>query len=254
MDGRFRGSMRNLRFTVEYDGTAYQGWQRQPSGPSIQGTLEKAIGKMTGEFVTVIGAGRTDSGVHALNQVANFRTDSTIPAANFQKGLNSLLPRDIAVKSLSDVDPSFHSRFDARGKVYLYRIVTGPVRPVLLRHFAWHVRQPLDLDRMGEGASYFIGTLDFTSFCATHCDTRGRIRTVSRALLTPREEGEILFAIEADGFLRHMVRNIVGLLVDIGKGKITPEETLEILAARDRRRAAMTAPPQGLFLKEVFYE
>ena len=251
---RFRDSMRNLRLTVEYDGTAYQGWQRQPSGPSIQGTLEAAIGKMTGQPVTVTGAGRTDAGVHALNQVANFKTESTIPAANFQMGLNSLLPRDVAVKSLSEADLSFHSRFDARSKVYFYRIVTGPIRPALLRNFAWHARQPLDLDRMADGVSRLTGTHDFTSLCATQCDTRGRIRTVSRAFLVSRGEGEILFTIEADGFLRHMVRNIVGLLVEIGKGKVEPEDIPGILAAKDRRRAAMTAPPQGLFLKEVFYE
>ncbi len=246
--------MRNIRLTVEYDGTAYRGWQRQPSGPSIQGTLEEAVVKMTGEPVTVVGAGRTDAGVHALNQVANFKTRSAIPAANFLKGLNSLLPRDMAVKSLGDADPAFHARFYARKKVYRYRILNGPVRPALLRNFAWHVRFPLDPARMEEGVPHFLGTLDFTSFCAARCDTRGRVRTVTRAFLDFRQAGEILFTIEADGFLRHMVRNIVGLLVEIGKGRIRPDDVPAILAAKDRRRAAMTAPPQGLFLMEVSYE
>jgi len=252
--GRPGNFMRNIRLSIEYDGTAYRGWQRQPDGPSIQGTLEEAIGKMTGETVAVIGAGRTDSGVHALGQVANFRTETRIPAENLHKGLNSILPPDIAVRDIADADPSFHARYDARRKVYFYRMIHRPWRPALLRNYAWHLRGPLSLSRMEEGASRFVGTLDFTSFCATQCDTRGRTRTVFRSFLTSGGDGEIRYTIEADGFLRHMVRNLVGTLVEIGRGRFSPGNIPEILDARDRRRAGATAPPQGLFLKEVIYE
>lgn len=246
--------MRNIRLSIEYDGTAYRGWQRQPEGPSIQGTLEEAIGKMTGEKVAVIGAGRTDARVHALGQVANFRTGTQIPAENLHKGLNSLLPPDIAVVTLAEAAPSFHARYDAKRKIYFYRMIHRPTRPALLRNYAWHLRGPLSLPRMEDGASRFVGTLDFTSFCAAQCETEGRTRTVFRSFLTSGGGGEIRYTIEADGFLRHMVRNLVGTLVEVGRGRFSPEDIPEILEARDRRRAGVTAPPQGLFLKEVVYE
>jgi tRNA pseudouridine38-40 synthase len=244
--------MRNIRLIVEYDGTAYCGWQRQENGLSIQEVLERCIGRMTGERIQLNGSGRTDAGVHALGQVANFRTCSRLGEWNLLMGINSLLPPDIAVREVRDVDPDFHARFAARRKTYLYRICNRPVRSALERHYAWFVWEPLALERIEAGLSRLIGTHDFTSFCATHSDGADRIRTVLRASVV--RAGEIVeISMEADGFLRYMVRTIVGTLVEVGRGKIPPERITAILAARDRRLAGMTAPPQGLFLKDVTY-
>jgi len=245
--------MRNLKLILEYDGTAYHGWQRQANGLSIQQVLEEKIAVMTGETVKVIGSGRTDAGVHALGQVAHFKTAATIPDVHFLKGINSLLPRDIAVKALREVHPSFHARYDAKSKVYLYQIVNGPIRPVLLRQYAWFVPGPLDLEKMRETAICFMGTHDFSSFCSTHSDAPDHIRTITDIRIRTGSHGLIKLMMEADGFLRHMVRGIVGTLVDIGRGKRFGSDMQEILRAKDRRQGGMTAPPHGLFLKEVRY-
>jgi len=245
--------MRNLKMVLEYDGTAYCGWQRQSNGLSIQQVLEEKISVMTGEAVKVIGSGRTDAGVHALGQVAHFKTASTIPDIHFLKGINSLLPRDIAGVALQEVDASFHARYDARSKVYRYQIVHGSVRPVLLRQYAWFVPGPLSLDSMGEAARLFKGTHDFSSFCSIHSDAPDHIRTIADIRVETGSRGLINIEMEADGFLRHMVRGIVGTLVEIGRGKRRVSDMQAVLQAKDRRHGGMTAPPQGLFLKEVKY-
>jgi tRNA pseudouridine38-40 synthase len=245
--------MRNLRTILEYDGTAYHGWQRQINGLSIQQILEEKIAVMTGEVVKVIGSGRTDAGVHALGQVAHFKTASTIPDINFLKGINSLLPSDIVVKDLQEVDPSFHARYDVKSKIYLYQIVNGSVRPVLNRQYAWFVPGLLNLDRIREAALSFKGTHDFSSFCSTHSDALDHIRTVMDIRIEAESHGLIKIIMEADGFLRYMVRGIVGTLVEVGKGKRLLSDLQEIMNAKDRRYGGMTAPPQGLFLKEVRY-
>ncbi len=244
--------MRNIKIVCEYDGTAYHGWQRQPNGISIQEVLEEKIGVITQEEIRLIASGRTDAGVHALNQVANFRTRSAIECDNLLKGINSLLPTDIVVKDLRDVDDQFHARYSAKGKTYVYRIFNNPVRSALYRNYSWHVRAPLDRGTMGKAADFLKGTHDFSSFCAAGGDTEDHVRTVATASFET-EGNMISFAVESNGFLRYMVRNIVGLLVDVGRGILPPAGFKEILEARDRTRAGITAPPQGLFLKEVRY-
>jgi len=244
--------MRNIRLIVEYDGTAYCGWQRQENGLSIQEVLEGCIGRMTGEEVRVSGSGRTDAGVHALGQVANFRTSSHLPERNFLMGINCLLPADIVIREVCEVAPDFHARFDVKSKVYVYRVCNRPVRSALERHYAWFVWEPLDLAKIREVLPLFRGLHDFTSFCSTHADGTDRIRTILE-IGAERQGGMIEISLEADGFLRYMVRTIVGMLVEAGRGRCSPRDVEAVLAARDRRRAGLTAPPQGLFLKEVKY-
>lgn len=246
--------MRNIRLCVEYDGTEYCGWQRQENGLSIQQRIEEAIGRMTGVQSRVIGSGRTDAGVHAVGQVANFHTDSRLEERSLLMGLNSLLPPDIAVRGVREVDPSFHARFDAKSKMYLYRICNRRVRPALERRFAWFIWEPLDLEKIGESLDLFRGTHDFSSFCSTHADSEDHVRTILDIAVVKQEKDTIRISMEADGFLRYMARTIVGTLVEIGRGKRCLDEVNEILAAKDRKRAGLTAPPQGLFLQEVKYE
>ncbi|MBN2437948.1 MAG: tRNA pseudouridine(38-40) synthase TruA [Deltaproteobacteria bacterium] len=245
--------MRNIRMVVEYDGTAYCGWQRQENGLSIQQVLEASIGRMTGEAIRVIGSGRTDAGVHALGQVAHFHTAALLGERNFLMGINSLLPADIAVREIREVDPSFHARFDVKSKVYIYRVCNRSVRPALERLYAWFVWEPLDLEKIEGVLNLFRGTHDFTSFCSTHTDGPDHVRTIRAIAVEKDDKGIIQFSLEADGFLRYMARTIVGALVDVGRGKYTRGDVAGILAAKDRRKASLTAPPQGLFLKEVIY-
>ncbi len=245
--------MRNIRLVIEYDGAAYCGWQYQENGLSIQQVIEACIGRMTGEDIRVIASGRTDAGVHALGQVAHFRTSSRLGERNLLMGINSLLPADIAVREVCDVPLTFHARFDAVSKVYLYRICNRPVRSVLERNTAWFIWEPLDMANIAGALPLFRGTHDFSSFCSTHTDSPDHIRTILSITADKDDSGMILVSLEADGFLRYMVRTIVGALVDVGRGKCSPGEIAEILALKDRRRAGITAPPQGLFLKEVNY-
>ncbi len=248
-----KGPERTLRLVIEYDGTAYRGWQRQAEGPTIQEVLEEKVAIMTGEPVGVIGSGRTDAGVHALNQVASFRTTSQIPPLGFLRGLNSLLPADIVVKELVDAGPAFHARRDVKTKIYFYRIFNGLARPAIYRHYAWHIIKPLSIDRMRQAAAHLVGRHDFTSFCSVHCDIEDHVRTISSLLVEGPENGVVKISVEADGFLRHMVRILAGTLAETGLGRFAPDDLQEILAALDRRRAGMTAPACGLFLKEVKY-
>lgn len=245
--------MRNIRLLVEYDGTAYCGWQRQKNGISIQQLLEEAIGRITGEDSRVIGSGRTDAGVHALGQVAHFHTTSRLAERNLLMGINSLLPADIAVREAREVDPAFHARFDVVSKVYIYRIWNHPVRSALERNRSWFIWFPLDVEGIEGALDLFRGAHDFSSFCSTHTDSPDHVRTILDIGLTRDNNGMIQISLEADGFLRYMVRCIVGTLVEIGRGRCSREDAAGILAAKDRTRAGLTAPPQGLFLKEVRY-
>jgi tRNA pseudouridine38-40 synthase len=246
--------IRNIRLVVEYDGSAYCGWQRQINGLTIQQVLEECIGRMTGEETRVIGSGRTDAGVHALGQVAHFRTFSRLGERSLLMGINSLLPADIVVREACEVPLSFHARFDAVSKVYLYRICNRPVRTALERNHAWFIWEPLDLNRIGEALPILQGTHDFSSFCSVHTDSRNHIRTILLIAVEKDPTGMISISVEADGFLRYMVRTIVGTLVEVGRGKCSLEEVAEILEAKDRRWAGRTAPPQGLVLKDVKYQ
>ena len=245
--------MRNLKMIVEYDGSGYYGWQRQKNRPTVQQVLEESLCRITGEKTAVYGSGRTDTGVHALNQSAHFKTNSAIGAANLLAGLNSLLPRDIVIKELKEVTASFHARFDVTSKTYMYQIYNGPIRPVMDRPFTWHVRTPLDLGKMERGLSFLRGCHDFSAFCGKKEDDADCVRTITGARLETKSAEMIRIYLEADGFLRYMVRTIVGTLVEIGRGKRLPEELAAILQAKDRKYAGITAPPQGLFLLEVKY-
>lgn len=239
---------------IEYDGTAYHGWQRQKALPTVQGTIEAALEIMTGQSATVVGSGRTDSGVHALHQVASFSVETALCADVFKNGLNSLLPGDIVIKDCEQVADTFHARFDVSSKIYEYVILNRSLPAAICRSYAWHVKKKLDLAAMREAISYLRGTHDFSAFEGTGSARSSSVRTVMDVHLVDKDGGDYLvFSIEADGFLRFMVRNIVGTLVDVGKGRTSPKEFHGILRSRDRNLAGATAPPHGLFLKEVKY-
>lgn len=246
-------SLSNFKLIIEYDGTGYHGWQRQKSDRSIQGEIEQALSTMTGGPVTLIGSGRTDAGVHALGQVANFLCETKLSPEVFQKGLNRLLPEDIVIKDCHRVDRSFHARYDAKSKTYYYRIWNCELPMAIGRHYAWYIRRKLDTAAMRSVLTHLIGTHDFKAFEGTGSPQSHTIRQVTTADLVESEDGFLIFTIEADGFLRYMVRNIVGTLVDVGLGKITTEAFREILASKDRSNASATAPAHGLFLMEVKY-
>lgn len=244
--------MRRIKLIIEYDGTDYHGWQYQPNARTIQGVMEEETGRIVSEKVTLIASGRTDAGVHAFNQVAFFKTESSVSCEALQRGLNALLPHDIAVKEVSDVGDDFHSRFSATGKVYIYQILNRPYPSALLNRFSWFIRTPLDIGLMNEAAAHLIGEHDFSSFRASSCGAPHPVKTVRAAWF--RKEGDlVIFEIEASGFLHHMVRNIVGTLVDVGAKRITTGYFKELLYSKDRKLAGATAPPHGLFLKEVKY-
>lgn len=245
--------MRTIKLTIEYDGTDYLGWQVQPNGKTIQGVLEECLKRITGEEVHVIGSGRTDAGVHALAQVAHFKTKSPIDLNSLQRALNSLLPKDILIKRVEEVDSDFHARKKAIRKLYEYRIFNRPLQSVFQRHYSWHIPQKLNQEAMAKAAHFLVGEHDFSSFKSSGTPTRSTIRRVFRVGWKRDRGGILRFEIEASGFLKQMVRTIVGTLVEVGKGKITPEEFQEILLSRDRRKAGPTAPAHGLFLKEVKY-
>jgi tRNA pseudouridine38-40 synthase len=242
-----------VKLTLEYDGTRYVGWQTQPNGPSVQAEVERALAELHGGPRRVTGAGRTDAGVHALGQVASFREDAPLPLRAYVQGMNALLPADIAVRAAGLEPEGFDARRSARGKRYRYRIVSAPTRAPLSRLQAWQLFRPLDLAGMRAAAAPLLGVHDFSAFRAADCDARHAVREVRRLdLLAPRE-GELALVIEATAFVRHMVRNIAGTLVEVGLGRRPPGSVAEALASRDRTRAGRTAPPQGLVLEEVFY-
>jgi len=244
--------MRTLKLVLEYDGFDYCGWQVQQDAPSIQGVIEEALAKILGEPVRVHGAGRTDAKVHALGQVASFRCASNIPAVALQRGLNSLLPRDVVVHDAEDVAADFHARFSALGKIYAYRLLNRPVRAPLRLRYAWHLPHVLDVPAMAVAGTFLHGTHDFASFQATGSEVNTTERTLT-ALTITSEGDEVVLSCTANGFLRHMVRNIVGTLVEVGRGARKPTDIKGILEGRDRRLAGATAPPQGLYLVQVLY-
>ncbi len=244
---------RHFKLIIEYDGTDYCGWQRQKTDPSIQATIETAIARMTRTTVTLHGSGRTDAGVHALGQCAHFSCPTRLGSQEVLKGLNSLLPTDIAIQACEEVGPAFHARYDVRHKTYRYRVLNRPVRAAVDRRYAWHIYRPLDLAAMNAAAGHLEGRHDFKAFESTGSPRAHTVRQVLAARWRRTEDHELHFDISADGFLKFMVRNIVGTLVAVGRGKIEPAAVRSILASRDRRRAGATAPPHGLFLVEVVY-
>ena len=245
--------MRNIKLLIEYDGTNYLGWQVQPKGPTIQGILEERLGLLTGEKIRLFGSGRTDSGVHAIGQVAHFKTESSMDAHRMQRALNSLLPPDIVIQKMEEVEESFHARKHSKSKVYEYRILNRNLRSVFHRGYVWHIPQKLDFKEMEKATQYLIGELDFSSFRSVGSPTRTTVRKVTRAEWKRGRSGLVRFEIEANGFLKQMVRAIIGTLVEVGKGKMSAVEFRRILESKERSKAGPTAPAHGLFLKEVKY-
>ncbi|OLD64141.1 MAG: tRNA pseudouridine(38-40) synthase TruA [Acidobacteria bacterium 13_1_40CM_2_68_5] len=245
--------MRNLKMVVAYVGTRYAGWQLQPGRATIQGVLEERIGRMLQERVRLAGAGRTDAGVHARGQVANFKTASRVPLEGLVRGLNARLPIDIALMRAEEAPESFHARTDARGKEYRYHIERSEVVSPFEAPYVASVRGPLDVAAMREAAGHFLGTHDFTSFCPVASPIDDKVRT-----LRVSEVGErgtrVEFHVVGDGFLRHMVRTLAGTLILVGRGRLDAGSIPHIIRARDRRRAGPVAPARGLILEAVFYE
>ncbi len=245
--------MQNFKIIIEYDGSAYHGWQRQATDRTIQGEIENALMTMTGNRVTVIGSGRTDAGVHAYGQVANFRCNTSLGAEVFQNGLNGLLPEDIVIRSCEAAPEKFHARYDVTSKTYHYRILNRRLPDAIFRQYAWHIRKKLDLNAMQSALHYIVGCHDFKAFEGSGSPRSSTVRCVMNADVVETDDEYPVFKIEGDGFLKFMVRNIVGTLVDAGLGKITPSDFKRILASRDRNLAGITAPAHGLFLMEVKY-
>ncbi|HSE83433.1 MAG TPA: tRNA pseudouridine(38-40) synthase TruA [Thermodesulfobacteriota bacterium] len=244
--------MRNIKLTIEYDGTNYLGWQRQPQGPTVQETLENTLEKITKEKIKIIGSGRTDTGVHALAQAANFKTAVGMTINGFQKALNSLLPKDIVIKEAAEVGLDFHAQFDAKSKVYVYKILNRSYPSALERLREWFIPHPLNISLMQKAGETLLGEHDFRAF-ALSGRTKTTVRTVLYVNLIKKDDNRIEFEIEATGFLRGMVRLIVGTLVQVGREKITPDDFREILESGQRTKFVRSAPPWGLFLKEVRY-
>ena len=244
---------KNIKLVLEYDGERYHGWQRQKEQATVQGVIEKKIKLMTGAPVTLTASGRTDAGVHAIHQACNFITESKIDPLSFKNGLNSLVPCDIHIKQAEYVPLDFHSRYSARSKVYEYRILNRDQPDIFLRNYSWHIRSVLNISNMGECASLLMGLHDFSSFKSTGSGNLNPVRNMITVELHTPSPGALNIIFEADGFLRHMVRNIVGTLVEVGSGRISMAEFREIFQARDRQAAGMKSPPHGLFLKMVRY-
>ncbi|MDD4980890.1 MAG: tRNA pseudouridine(38-40) synthase TruA [Candidatus Omnitrophica bacterium] len=258
--------MRNIKLTIEYAGTKYAGWQVQGRRHrTIQGTLEKALQKILREKIHLIGSGRTDAGVHAFGQVANFKTDSGVPVWKIQKALNANLPGDIVITSVEDVNFDFHSRFDAKSKVYRYTVLNRAYPPAILKDKVYFYPYPLDVELMRKETKSLLGRHDFKSFCASSSSVKDTIRTIKNITIKKsayslqltvyslKKPSLITIEIEADGFLYNMVRNITGTLLEIGRGKLPAGSLKRILLAKNRRLAGPTAPAQGLCLLEVKY-
>ncbi|NPV91709.1 MAG: tRNA pseudouridine(38-40) synthase TruA [Firmicutes bacterium] len=245
--------MRNIKLVMEYDGTGFAGFQIQPSGRTVQGVLQEALEKLTGKPVKVVGAGRTDAGVHARGQVASFQTESGIPGERFAPALNGCLPEDLRILESGEAPPEFHARYSATRKTYEYLIYRKTEGAVMHRDHALVLTGELDLEAMREAAAHLVGTHSYRSFCASGSGVKGFIRTVEE--LTLEEPGEWLrFTVTADGFLYHMVRNIVGTLLLVGQGRLNPAEVKTIRDSEDRTKAGPTAPAPGLYLVRVEYE
>jgi tRNA pseudouridine38-40 synthase len=265
--------MRNLKIVLAYDGTDFCGWQVQPDAQSIQGVLSHAIGRVTTENVLPQGSGRTDAGVHALAQVATFTLESSIPAENLLKALNDVLPASIRVLEVTEKPPSFHARKSAQAKTYRYRIFRSAICSPFLSRYVWHYPYPLNTEAMARAAAFVIGEHDFTSFAAvdpertsldrssldrssfglsTDARFESNVRKVFDSAWT-QEDDELIYTVRGSGFLHHMVRNLVGTFLRVGKGTLQPEDIGRILQERNRSAAGATAPASGLFLVSVEY-
>lgn len=245
--------MTTFALGIEFIGTAYRGWQRQESAPSVQAELERAFSKVANEPIDIVAAGRTDAGVHASNMIAHFSTNAERPIFNWLRGVNTLLPKDIAVRWIVPMSDDFHARFKAKTRRYRYITLNQPHRPAILHGQVTHHHAPLDPAPMQVAASSLLGVHDFTSFRAVACQSKKPVRHIQRADFFVHGQFLVL-DIEADGFLHHMVRNIMGTLFAIGEGKLPPTAITELIAARDRTLAPATASPDGLYFINATYD
>jgi tRNA pseudouridine38-40 synthase len=244
--------MRNIKLTIEYDGSGYHGWQSQENATAISDIITDAIKKITGENVKLIGSGRTDVGVHAYSQIANFKTESKIPVQNIYKALNGVLPKDITVLSSIEVSSEFNARFSAKGKRYRYLIYNSECRPSIMRNRACHVRTLLDVDAMLKAAQYFLGTHDFSAFKSTGSSVISNERTINLSTIK-KEDNIITFETGGSGYLYNMVRIMAGTLIEVGRHNLKPEAIIKIIEGKDRKKAGKTAPAHALYLVEVYY-
>ncbi len=245
--------MRNIKLTIEYDGKDFNGWQKQPNKLNIQGTIEQAIKSITGEEIELNASGRTDAGVHALGQVANFKTNSQIPIEKFAIAINSKLKRSIVIKKAEEVDEKFHSRLSCKKKTYRYIINNTEEGSAIYRNLETHIQPKLDVEKMNQAVKYFEGEHDFKAFKASGTSNKSSIRTIYEAKVYKKED-RIYIELTGNGFLYNMVRIIAGTLVDVGIGKIEPEKVAEIIESKKRENAGKTLPPNGLYLLNVIYE
>lgn len=253
--------MRNLKVILSYDGAEFSGWQVQPDAATVQGTLASAIGRITGEKVLPQGSGRTDAGVHALAQVMTFATESSVPTGNFLKALNDILPPSVRVLEVTEAPADFHARHSARAKTYRYRIYRVPICPPFLAHYVWHYPYPLNEDAMARAAALVVGEHDFTSFaavdpeCGREDDPASPASNIRKIFFCSwqRTGEELVYTVRGSGFLHHMVRNLVGTFILVGKGTLQVEDITRILNARKRSAAGATAPASGLYLVNVEY-
>ena len=244
--------MRNIKLTLEYDGTNYLGWQKQKVGITIQGTLEEAIKVLTKEEVEVTGSSRTDAGVHAKGFVANFKTNSKIPSEKFREAINHKLPEDIVILKSEEVEEEFHARYNAMGKTYSYSILNRDAPSAIDRNYLYHVKRKLDVESMKEACQYFIGTHDFSAFKTSGSSVKTTVRTIKELYIEDNDD-IIKIYVTGDGFLYNMVRIIVGTLIMVGSNKIKPLEIKNIIASKEREKAGICVPASGLVLEKVYY-
>ena len=252
--------MRHFKLTIAYDGTDFHGWQIQAEKPTIQGEIVSVLRRLTQEHVYLHGAGRTDAGVHALGQVGSFRTQAGLSAEEFQRALNALLPQAIRIVGSEEVGPDFDARWSARGKIYRYRIYRGKVVPPTIWRYVLHYPFPLDEDAMRDAAARFVGTHDFASFAAsTGSEEDDKERSTEREIFSTElarspDNEELIFTVRGRSFLRYMVRKMVGTLLDVGRGRLKPDDIDRLYELRDRSKSGPTVPPQGLVMVEVQHE
>ncbi len=252
--------MRYFKLTIAYDGTDFHGWQIQAEKPTIQGEIVNVLRRLTQEHVYLHGAGRTDAGVHALGQVGSFRTQSALSAEEFQRALNALLPQTIRIVGSEEVGPDFDARWSARGKIYRYRIYRGTVVPPMIWRYVLHYPFPLDEEAMRDAAARFAGTHDFASFAAsTGSEEDDKERSTEREMFSTElartaDDEELVFTVRGRSFLRYMVRKMVGTLLDVGRGRLKPDDIDRLFELRDRSKSGPTVPPQGLVMVEVQHE
>ncbi|KGJ48841.1 tRNA pseudouridine synthase A [Clostridium sp. NCR] len=245
--------MRNIKITIEYDGSRYKGFQRlKDNDNTIQGKIEAVLSKMADEKIEIIGSGRTDMGVHAYNQVANFKTNSSLSVRKINDCLNNYLPEDIAIKSVEEVDERFHSRYNVKQKVYLYKINNSKTQDVFLRKYSTYIEKPLDIELMKKASEYLVGEHDFTSFASSKSKKKSNVREIHSITINKNKDMIDIF-VEGNGFLYNMVRIIAGALIEVGLNKKTPEDIKLMLDAKDRSKASDTAPAKGLYLYSVKY-